>query len=524
MDDTAATTVTNEPEPVSLLITSSCTNDRHKYKRILSQVCAMVAQSLLMLNLGMIISVPTIVIGALHNTKEDLTLDDEQSSWIGSIMFLCQPLGCILSGCLQGVLGRKRSMLLVNVPHLAGWYLLYSAGSPLMLTIASALMGIGVGFLEAPTMAYIGEIGEPNIRGILSTFATSVIVLGHLLELFLGYMFSWRMTMLVSGLVPMAAIVAISLIPESPIWLMTKGRRDEALSSLRWLRGWVSAEEVSEEFHALEVYCQESKNEFKSFLEAKIRKSAVYNRVPDSEFGTQIKPSIVNVIRDFLRPGILIPLRLIISYFFFFHAASLTGMRPYMLEVFTQLEVPLTPKKLTVMSGVLQGTGAIACICLVKPVGKRALSLVSMSSCAMCCLSLGIYTYAITHQWSSAPMIPLLLFCILYFSMNLGISAIPWLLMSELFPTRGRGVASGLCAAIFYIIAFIVSKTWLTLQSSLGLHGCFLFYGIIAVIGIVYVFICLPQTEGKTLAEIEKDFAKKNGRQVKITKPTILIK
>jgi len=127
-------------------------------------------------------------------------------------MFLCQPLGCILSGCLQGVLGRKRSMILVNVPHLVGWYLLYTAGSPWMLTIASALMGIGVGFLEAPAMAYIGEIGEPNIRGILSTFATSVIVLGHLLELFLGYMFSWRMTMLVSCLVPMVAIVAVSLV------------------------------------------------------------------------------------------------------------------------------------------------------------------------------------------------------------------------------------------------------------------------------------------------------------------------
>lgn len=48
----------------------------------------MVAQSLLMLNLGMIISVPTIVIGALHNTKEDLSLDDEQSSWIGKIIVL----------------------------------------------------------------------------------------------------------------------------------------------------------------------------------------------------------------------------------------------------------------------------------------------------------------------------------------------------------------------------------------------------------------------------------------------------
>jgi len=75
---------------------------------------------------------------------------------------------------------------------------------------------------------------------------------------------------------------------------------------------------------------------------------------------------------------------------------------------------------------------------------------------------------------------------------------------------RGRGEASGACAAIFYIIAFLVSKTWLNLQSSVELYGCFFLYGILAAIGIIFVYKCLPETEGKTLAEIEKNFAKKN--------------
>jgi len=180
-------------------------------------------------------------------------------------------------------------------------------------------------------------------------------------------------------------------------------------------------------------------------------------------------------------------------------------------------------------------------MCLVRLVGKRALSLVSMSGCALCCLSLGAYTYFTTqHQWSSVPTIPLLLFCTLYFTMNLGISPIPWLLISEVFPNRwhfsfktfnfsnwsfvrrrlkfsrllccfrGRGVASGICAAIFYGIAFLVSKTWLNLQSSVELHGCFFLYGILASFGIIFIYTCLPETEGKTLAEIENEFAKKN--------------
>lgn len=79
---------------------------------------------------------------------------------------------------------------------------------------------------------------------------------------------------------------------------------------------------------------------------------------------------------------------------------------------------------------------------------------------------------------------------------------------------RGRGVASGVCAGLFYILAFLVSKTWLNLQNLIYLHGCFFLYGIFAGIGILYVFVCLPETEGKTLAEIEKHFAKKNSNKI----------
>lgn len=74
---------------------------------------------------------------------------------------------------------------------------------------------------------------------------------------------------------------------------------------------------------------------------------------------------------------------------------------------------------------------------------------------------------------------------------------------------RGRGVAGGVCAASYYIVAFLVSKTWLNLNDMVDLHGCFLFYGLIAGVGIAFVYYCLPETEGKTLAEIEDYFARK---------------
>lgn len=66
-----------------------------------------------------------------------------------------------------------------------------------------------------------------------------------------------------------------------------------------------------------------------------------------------------------------------------------------------------------------------------------------------------------------------------------------------------------MCAAIYYVIAFLMSKTWVDLINTVDLHGCFLFYGLLASVGVWFVYNYVPETEGKTLAEIETQIASK---------------
>ncbi|KAI5755771.1 hypothetical protein M8J77_019543 [Diaphorina citri] len=474
-------------------------------RRAIPQFIATMAQSLLLLSIGMIVASPTIVIGALYKnpnnpattmefntTKpetnatqnssgpvETLFFTDSQASWFGSILLLCQPVGSIASCFVQGYLGRRKSMLLVNLPLILGWYLLFRGESVEMLFTSAIISGLSIGFMEAPTLAYIGEVSEPRLRGTFTSILNTHVCIGHLLEFLIGCAVgqeNWRTAMLISIIVPVLTILIIYQIPESPVWLLSKGRKQEALKSLCWLRGWVEEKAVAKEFQSFVKY-----NELSQRPITRVDKdNTMYKQVPTkayinadgsgvipAETVHPVKQSALLKMSDIFRPAFLRPLRLILLYMFFTHMSSLNAIRPYMIKTFGYLGLPIEPLRVTVMTASLQLAGGLS-----------------------------------YQSW-----IPLVLFAVMFYALNLGVSPIPWMLVSEVFPQRGRGAGGGISAAFFYTGAFVVSFTFLDLQHLLNWYGVFYFYGTMSAIGVVFIFFCLPETEGRTLAEIETYFA-----------------
>lgn len=133
------------------------------FRRILPQILACLAKSLILVDIGFALGISTIVIPSLTLANqaipdEKLRFDENQASWFGSLVFICQPLGCILSGWITDALGRKNAMILVNIPHIVAWLMLYSAGSVVEMYVAGIILGLGVGVMETPVVTYIGEI------------------------------------------------------------------------------------------------------------------------------------------------------------------------------------------------------------------------------------------------------------------------------------------------------------------------------------------------------------------------------
>lgn len=124
------------------------------FRRFLPQVLASTVKNCLLLDLGLSIAFPAIIIPALtgipneYNQNELLSLTKEQASWLGSIAFICQPLGSIVSGWITDPLGRKKAMFFVNIPHVIAWFLMYQANEVWHIFAANVLLGLGVGFVD----------------------------------------------------------------------------------------------------------------------------------------------------------------------------------------------------------------------------------------------------------------------------------------------------------------------------------------------------------------------------------------
>lgn len=430
-------------------------------------------------------------------------ITEEQESWIASLAAIATPFGCLASGPLLDRFGRKATLLLINAPGLLGWLLVATApdGPNFLpqLYAGRVFTGISTGMASIPATVYAAEIGDSSLRGMLVTWTSAAIALGVLIVYVLGYFLpdKWRVTAAVCALFPVAAAALATLLPESPSWLSSRGRYDEAEAALRRLR-CVAADAP------LPAPVQTQLDDFVS--------AGSQSRARSADRGW-----LRRVRAAFLQRRTLRPLLIMNAFFFFQQFSGIFVVIFYAVDVVHEADVTVDDYLAAVLIGLTRLLATLSMSYVSNRFGRRPPAIVSGAGMTLCMGVLATYLTLTTSENFGAyvsenfrwiPIVSLLLYIL---ASTIGFLTLPWAMIGELFPADVRGLASGLTTCIAYIFSFVALKVYPDMLHAFTKQGVFFFYGAVSLLGTIYVILFLPETKNKTLAEIEEYFTKRKG-------------
>ncbi|KAF8016003.1 hypothetical protein BT93_H1528 [Corymbia citriodora subsp. variegata] len=403
--------------------------------------------------------------------REDLNLSLAEYSMFGSILTIGAMLGAITSGRIADFIGRKGAMRLSAMFCIAGWLAVYFSNGAACLDMGRFFTGYGIGVLSYVVPIFIAEIAPKHLRGGLTTLNQLMIVTGASVAFLIGTIVTWR-TLALTGLVPCIVLfVGLFLIPESPRWLAKVGREKEFHLALQKLRG--KDADVSREAAEIQVYIQ------------------TLHSLP--------KARMVDLFQSKYIRSIIIGVGLMVFQQF----GGINGISFYVSETFAS-------------AGLSSGkTGTIAYACVQVPItlvgailmdksGRRPLIMVSATGTFLGCFLAGSSFFLKAHNMfpESVPLMAVAGVLIFIASFSIGMGAVPWVIMSEIFPIDIKGAAGSLVVLVNWLGAWAVSYTFNFLMNWSN-SGTFFIYSGFSVLTILFVAKLVPETKGKTLEEIQ---------------------
>jgi len=413
-----------------------------------------------------------IIAAAAIFVKRTFALSTLMEELVVSVVLIGAMIGAIVGGAIADRIGRRATLVWAGGIFIAGSVLAPLSGSVLVLIVARAIIGIGIGFTSVTAPVYVSELAPPQSRGMLIglyQFALTVgIALANLVGYWLAVQQAWRL-MFGIAVVPTVFFLGVILtVPESPRWLFAHGRPKEAAAVLRIYTDEMGAQRFLDD---IEQGLKMPMEQRWSALWSPAVRGALFIAV-----GLTVLQQVtgINTI-IYYGPQIF----------------ELAGTSSHANAILATLIVATVNVVATVVG-----------IALVDRVGRKPLLYVGVTGMTIALFAL---SFAFGHQGMLGPSlgsiaITCLVVYIACFAFSLG--AIAWILVAEVFPlrVRGRGVAAG---TLFSGIAnFAVSLTFLTLINILGSAGTFAIYGTLCIATLVFVRLVVPETRGRDLESI----------------------
>ena len=442
--------------------------------------------------------------GAVNGTQDGLKATFNLSEGglgftVGSLLIGCF-IGAFLAGRMADLFGRRNVMVLAALLFLAGAIVQGISHDHLVFVIARLCGGVAVGAASVLSPAYIAEVAPAHIRGRMTTIQQVMIITGltaafvvnyylaqaagHSTDPFWGGLQAWRWMYLMQALPASVFLLALFLIPESPRYLVSKGRHEHASGVLTRLFGETMSATKLQEIQA--------------------------------SFSADHRPRLSDVlvpaggrgflgIRRIVWAGIMLAVfqQLVGINVIFYYGSALWQLAGYPEEY---------ALKINIVSGLVSIAACFATILLIDRIGRKPLLLIGSAGMTT---TLFVMVYAFSHasidpadahrivltpELGKVAVVAANLY-VIFFNGSWG--PVMWVMLGEMFPNQIRGSALAVAGFFQWFANYLVAQSFPVMAAGIGLTWSYTFYGICAAISYFLVQRFIHETKGKELEAME---------------------
>jgi sugar porter (SP) family MFS transporter len=421
-----------------------------------------------------------VISGAILFITPDLGLTPFLEGLVVASLLLGAAAGAGSAGPLSDRLGRRNLILIAAVIFSIGAIGAGLAPGVPTLVLFRVVLGIAVGAAALIVPLYLSEIAPTEIRGAISSLNQLMITVGILLAFIVNALLAnseaWRWMLGLAVIPSVVLFIGMYFMPETPRWLVSRGREDEARDVLMRSR--------SE---------QEAENEIREIKEVE----------REEEGGLQ------ELLAPWVRPALIVAIGLAVFQ-------QIIGINTIIYYAPTTLKNVGYGDAAAIYANLIIGAinvlMTLVAIRFIDRVGRKPLLLGGLVGMIVSLTVLGLSTLLLSEPSSPTDTVAIItLLCLAGFIISFAATWGPtvWVVLPEVLPLRIRGTAMGVAIFLHWIANFVVSQTFPSLLAALGPGIPFLGYAVIGVLAFIFVSAFVTETKGRSLEEIESDLQKR---------------
>ncbi|KAJ0171521.1 hypothetical protein K1T71_013071 [Dendrolimus kikuchii] len=399
-------------------------------------------------------------------------LSDKDISWMAAALPLAAICGIPFFSYASDRFGRKKGVIAVSLLSCISWTIKLTAITAPSLIIARIIAGLASGGCFVVVPVYVKEISEDSWRGALGSLTMTVCKLGVIFVYAVGMAASYEVNQIVYLTIAGIHVLVFCFMPESPNYLLKIGKDKIAVKTISWLRCTTKNSDV------VVAEIARLKDEQRRFLE-----------MP--------KTNIFTVVRD--RPAFS-ALRMTLVLMAMQTLSGCFALMNYAADVFDRAGTEWSPNTLALFVGSLQLAGSFFTTMSIEKFGRK-----KPLACSSLVVSICMATLATCFLVGSGSVswLPVVAVCTCILAYGAGLAPVPMVIMAEVFTFQLRARMAGASMAFSFFCSSMTVLFYTPVANQFGAYVVFYAFSAVALFGVIYTILWVPETKKKSLDEIQ---------------------